>query len=445
MKWDLNEPESITTARLLSASPEYVYEQLAFYGNNSKSKSFLAKKQAELSLLKRNDPLINLALAKYCCSQEVLHSLYSSASADNSSTDYNDYYAGLRTACLSNKNEIFSKWRNFDFSELILSAANEISNYLADTKSKNNDSKIELYALLDNPTIDEDLLASLFEKTGLFETMDNQVWEFMVQAASHNLRLMKDDSDEWGPDMGAYSIQKGVCSFLEKVPISPRSFYIVSSMMVYLDASRFHKPNNAKLIIERWLGATNLDEKLSEDGGNIVGVSPREELACQLSALLGGEKLAANKLSAKFQNSTKQKIIRCSEYGTKLLSPKKIDKAFKVDRQLFITCALMNNELLEKEELRSVIERHLNTSTAYMYIKRLENINKVLERSKLAPITEEFFTENEIFLSQNPQFKTIENKLRRLEKEIIKRVDSSNNKIIILFILVILILYLVWK
>jgi hypothetical protein len=433
MEWDLSERESITTARWLVASPEYVYEQLAYYGTNSKTKSFVSKKETEEALLKRNDPLINLGLAKYCSEDDVLYSLYTSASPENISGEYEEYYKGLRTACLSNQIEIFSKWRKFNFSKLVKSASEEISNYIADTNSKRFGSTAELYAFLENPTVDDDLLASLFAKTGLFEAVDLRVWVHMVGAASRNLRLMKDDSNEWGPDMGAYSIQEGVCGFLEKVPISTASYYLVSDMLAYLDTSSFHKPKNAKLIIERWLGSDVLKPEV------------REELACKLSALLGGDKLVSNKLSAKFQNSKLQKIIRFSNYGNKFLSLKEINKALNLDGQLFLECAVMNNNMLEYDNMRVVLEKNMNSSVAYAYLKRLENINKISGKNKLFPITQDFYTEHEISIDQNPEIIFFENKLSKLEKDIIYKVDASDKKTLILFVVVIFLLFLMWK
>jgi hypothetical protein len=70
MSWDLKEPKSITQARLMIASPEYVYDQLRYYGENVERLG--GKEKLEKSLLGRNDKLINLALAQYATKKEMV-------------------------------------------------------------------------------------------------------------------------------------------------------------------------------------------------------------------------------------------------------------------------------------------------------------------------------------------------------------------------------------
>ena len=70
MAWNLKEPECISGARLLVASPEFVYDQIKYYGDNSSH--FSGKEQLEKLLLQRDDKLINLALAEFAVEKETI-------------------------------------------------------------------------------------------------------------------------------------------------------------------------------------------------------------------------------------------------------------------------------------------------------------------------------------------------------------------------------------
>jgi hypothetical protein len=70
MTWNLKEPECLTQARLMVAAPEFVYEQLKFYSENVGS--WDGKEELEKLRLKRNDKLIDLALAQ--CSPPTVRS-----------------------------------------------------------------------------------------------------------------------------------------------------------------------------------------------------------------------------------------------------------------------------------------------------------------------------------------------------------------------------------
>jgi hypothetical protein len=75
--WDLKEPECLSQARLMIAAPEFVYEQLKFYGHNIRR--WEGKEELEKRLLKRNDKLINLALAQFATHKSIIQQLYNQA------------------------------------------------------------------------------------------------------------------------------------------------------------------------------------------------------------------------------------------------------------------------------------------------------------------------------------------------------------------------------
>lgn len=112
--WDLKEPQVLTQARLMAGTPEFVFEQLKFYGENVEGWSG-GKGDLEKLLLTRQDKLIDLALAQFATDKAVISDLYKKASAKPEVWEKTDFYhRGLRTACLSNRHLDFFNWPDFD-------------------------------------------------------------------------------------------------------------------------------------------------------------------------------------------------------------------------------------------------------------------------------------------------------------------------------------------
>ncbi len=122
MEWDLKEPEALTSARLMAASLEFVYQQLKFYGKQ-RTHRFLSTREGKLeaALLTRDNQLINLALAQFAFDNKVVKTLYDGT---NNTDEYN---LGLRIACLSNGNfldELNWVWEDIGFFGAICQGAN---------------------------------------------------------------------------------------------------------------------------------------------------------------------------------------------------------------------------------------------------------------------------------------------------------------------------------
>src|SRR5271168_3264840 len=111
MTWDLKEPECLTQARLITAAPEFVFEQLKFYGENVGK--WHGKAELEKQLLTRDDKLINLALAQFATGKAIVVELYNRASSNHTNTDHESYNKGLRVACLSNRHLDYFNWPEF--------------------------------------------------------------------------------------------------------------------------------------------------------------------------------------------------------------------------------------------------------------------------------------------------------------------------------------------
>src|SRR6266568_7478030 len=92
-------------ARLIVACPEQVMAELEIYDDELKDRWYDCDENLENSLLGRNDPLIDLGLARYAREPSVVASLYQKSRARPSDRLNERYLAGLGVACLSNEVE----------------------------------------------------------------------------------------------------------------------------------------------------------------------------------------------------------------------------------------------------------------------------------------------------------------------------------------------------
>ncbi len=446
MEWDPNEPGCTRIARLMVASPEYVYENLSAYGKHLLKKSHDSDDQLENGLLSRNDPIITLGLARFCGSNDVLRTIYESATSHDNNDQFSQYYRGLRLACLSNKIPGFSKWRGFDFTDLINQAAAEIDQELTSSNFTTVRPAVqELYELLPNPSVNSDLLISLFQKEGPFQNVSDQAWTRMISVAIGNPHITVDDSNEWGPDLDAWGLQRAICRFLEIVPITQASFYMAEELVQQFNTSDFLKSDNAKNIIERWLSATHLDEELSKHAETYSKLCPREELACYMVALFATESLASTKLNSKIWGPNKAQILRCYKYGQRFIPNKDIIKSIKKDGSVCLMILIRNNGALEHSSVRQIIEPHMNSSIAYSYLKRLKQINAINPKLNLKPVTPDFYEEHDLTPDTHDNTGVELNFLRGKVTGIANSNEKIETKVWVITVVVALILYLLWK
>jgi hypothetical protein len=259
MAWDLKEPECISQARLLVASPEFVYDQIKYYGDNS---SYLSgKEQLEKLLLQRDDKLINLALAEFAVKKETIQSLFDRSKTNDDAGD--TYHLGLRVACLSNRHFGFFNWPNFDLDALMSKGLTE-----------------ESYALLTNPSINDKVLEALYKKADCFAQVGEGDWMHMIVASAENERLNQDESNDSGPDMGLYSIHNAIFSFLENAPVTEPSVYATAHLLCALEPEHTVWPEAIEHVIERWRHAEVKDYKGDIKEGWSTHLALTEELAC---------------------------------------------------------------------------------------------------------------------------------------------------------------------
>ena len=118
----------------------------------------------EQSLLARNDPLIDIGLARYAGQEEVVAALYQKSLAKPADHLQERYFLGLRIACLSNEvvtNPMVSFLENVLGNE-------EFARLISEGESD------ERSALLTNPRIGDEVLEALYKNEGLFGSLSDE-------------------------------------------------------------------------------------------------------------------------------------------------------------------------------------------------------------------------------------------------------------------------------
>ena len=148
------------------ASPDAVFQELK--NLSTKAGLFSRDDQLETVLVKRNPPLINLGLASYGANKNVVAALYKYALEPASNAANAKYKEGLRIGCLSNTT---------------LPAADILFHYPQDVigpeetwRVLSQGSDAEAEALMRNPSVDDDLLEALYQRTEAFAQMSEERW-----------------------------------------------------------------------------------------------------------------------------------------------------------------------------------------------------------------------------------------------------------------------------
>ena len=200
-------------ARLLASSPEVVYRELKIYGEDVDSDILAVDEELEKSLLAREDPLIDLALACYATDKSVVGGLYKKGLQKPETWLDGRYRRGLRIACLSN--EVIS-YPEFPTDVI---GREETDRIFADADWQ------EAEALLANPKLDDNLLVTLYQRSDSFATLPDDRWCDLVRMSAKNPRLAaRNDTDDY-PDTGHLRIQRAIFGLLSIIPTTSKGLH----------------------------------------------------------------------------------------------------------------------------------------------------------------------------------------------------------------------------
>jgi hypothetical protein len=425
MSWDLKEPECLSQARLMVAAPEFVYEQLKFYSDNVGT--WEGKKELETLLLKRNEKLINLALAQFATHKEIVQQLYNQVCVPTDRDD-ESYNLGLRVACLSNRHFDFFNWPDFDLNGLMARGFTT-----------------EVAALLANPSIPGSVLEALFKKTDYFAQVDEKNWLWMIQASARNERLNIDQSDREGPDLTLLGLHRRIFEFLETAPVSSHSAHVAFWLLNALNPYHTTSPNEIADVLERWGKVELKDYKGEDEEGVFTHLSLREELRCLIASLYNRRSTSAKSGPRVFGSADDDDIARrCAFYAGADLSEKQIEAGFGRDNDVFVFAVLKNWHVLLNKTKRALIEGHLSGNFfPHEYRRRCEDIGKRYKWFDVRPVSESGRDLFDEFQQQSSKEMLLLEKISAQYDHLSARLKGYERKVYWVVIIVIVAMYLI--
>ncbi len=371
-------------ARLLAASPEYVFEELGRYGAALTNDPFRGDKELEKLLLVRQAPLIDLGLAMHASEKEVVAELY--RRGRRAATDDRDaeYLNGLRVACLSNR--VVNHYSFSDFPQSLI-GEEETRRVLATAEWE------EAEALLRNPTVGS-LLTALYKKTGLFAELPEDRWLKLLRMSVGNTRLISREDTDSGPDLEHMRLHEAAFGLLELAPVEQSSLTILHTLYDYFDPEQIWSPPSVAPAIERWRNCEVSDYKGNPSDGYYTGLDLRDEFLCLVASLYDRPSYETGSAFRDVKSS--DPIRRAAHYAKAKLTPQDMDAAMAKDKEFFVYAAFFNDHVLMTPALRLKYEDGcLLGDLRHRYKIRCEQLHRRWRSFDPKPVADWLREENE--------------------------------------------------
>lgn len=334
----------LTAARVAVGSPDYCHQLLSRLGEDLKEEH---ASTAEIAVygtaIRRNDPLIDLAVAQYSPRPSHVRNCFMRTLGRAASTLQRSYRAGLRLACLQNQRRVSGGGGN-------------PTSYLGKSGSAaflNVASSDELYALFTNPGIDDSLMEALYRWDRPFSDLAPPRWSSMLVYGMDNPRLQQYRGTVDKPDLGHYRIHKAIWTFVERAPFNDIMGQIVLNTLMRLNPQQVYLPGSVQTALDRW-GMLGL-RRMSQVGHSLTGLSRQEELRCLMASLYGRRPGALSDVSG----SSPDIARRCCYYASARLAPREIRSAYERDGAAFLLAAVSNVDVLLDAVRSAVLEQYL--------------------------------------------------------------------------------------
>jgi hypothetical protein len=370
-------------ARVLVAPPEMVFAELkAFSAGILSSRLSAADKDMEVALAARNDRLIDLGLACYGASCEIVGTMYRKALIETDDPTDALYRKGLRVGVLGNQTVAKAGFlRRFPTDTI---GEEEVVRLLMEGGEP------ELNSLISNPAIDEDILLALYRGDGVASNLDEDRRRDLVAMSSRNDRLRECQDNMHGPDMRHYDLHKAIFAMVETVPTSKEWLWSVDMLLESLDPRDVRYPDSIDVVLERW----KLDEKgqpeepTDKDQYTDTGLTPREELRCLIAGLYG-KSYAKRETVIHGTATDADPARRCAYYANASLKVSDIEAGYERDKDIFTFAALLNENVLTNKDLRKKFEEDcLRGDHMHRYNKRCLQIQKKWKWFDTRPVAE---------------------------------------------------------
>jgi hypothetical protein len=372
----------------MNSTAEAVYSELTWYGAQLQEKPFSAIEDQvmELALLGRGDGLIDLALAMYASSHEVVGTLYKRALDAWRSGECNEtalqHHRAIRLACLGNR----VSPGVYAFDGLGEVSDDELSRLIG------YGDQDELAALLTNPGR-RGLVGTLYLQEGLFQGLTDARMLALVSHSIGNPGLNVDGTDSNGPDHAAWKVQQGILHLVSTAPLTKTWVPVLTSLLLTLEPRTAKAAASAAegcAVIARWGDVVVPNMFGPEEGsqpGFVTSLPLIDEFRCLVAALYG-RILGQGKFEVLGSAESTDLAMRCAYYGNGQMTPAEVTVGFQRDGEAFAFAAMLNDTLLLTDDLREAFEQLVPYSLEDRYRQRLARLAASHPRFDPRPVFE---------------------------------------------------------
>jgi hypothetical protein len=429
LNWEQEQERLILEARLLTSSREVVFEDLKKLAAKTTLEGYRNRNNDyEMRLLQRNERLINLGLAAYGTSKEVLKTLYKHSLEPAKDAFEANYKNALRVACISNSTApTFNLMRHYP-DDII--GAEQTHRIIIRGQYD------EVTALIDNPKVSENLLKALYSRNGSFTQIDQERWLQMIHLSASNARLRTEYEYQDSPDIAYLDIHRSIFELLAKAPLNYHSMRSLYHLLDNLNFRRVHSPPRIDHVLSRWAQFSTTEDRDISNRGYWTRLSFKDEFRCLIASLYNGG-YADNK-SINFGNCYADDVaLRCAYYANTDLTKKDMQKWFAKDGEIFVFAAILNSRVHKYAHLRELMEtEYLSGDTALRWLKYDEQLREA-QPSFVPPVSDELPVETK------PKDETLRSitELRKLLSVLDTRLSGLRRLIIVVAIVLAILIY----
>jgi hypothetical protein len=329
----------VRQADLLLSSPERVKAYLEARAAATDKSALWADMETELKLLGRNDPLLDLTLARFGANDDVLRQLMARPGAENKT---------IRLAVLLN--EVVGRTRFNRLPGLLASRKDGLGALVAGLDSE------EIAALFSNPSIADDFLVEFFEQKAPWLVLDEDRRLEAVQALQKNPRMHRGYE---GP-MDGYAEYRHELVFTSawqlaaKVPVST-TWASYLAWLYYNTTCKTSAIDKPMALVQRWVPDPSDTERVAHELKElergelgVFGLMRKQLARLVLDAAHSGE---ARQLLATHEDPA----VRAAVYAYGHLSASDMKVANERDFRLAFDQMMWNDSAWLTKEQRSLL------------------------------------------------------------------------------------------
>jgi len=335
----------INEAELMARSPENVYVWLKEYADRATLFVDEIDDETETALRSRDEPLIDLGLARFSKNSSIVEVLFSKALRADAS---NANARAIRLAALSNVALVNSFYKIpgalFAHDDEALLA------WLAKAEDP------ELAALFENPGVDQFFLRDFLEKNKPWLALDEPRLFRAMHAVAKNPRMRRayDDDIDGMDGMAEYShnsVFNAAWKLAETCPVTPQWAIILGSLLD--DMPKGWAVDNPLAIAERWRPRADDTTAIAEESEYEKGgyLSRYQIIRCALAKASSD----CRQGDAAVLLASDDPALRAAAYETMSLSVEQIMTGYERDKNLAVNLCQLNEGLWRYADKRRAL------------------------------------------------------------------------------------------